>query len=72
MPNGMKRKEGRLMLKRFIRWILPLVVLVLIATYFVLSPVLATPHAAAPSTPFHITAPKGPALTMRWRPFYLL
>lgn len=48
MPNRMKRKEGRLMLKRFIRWILPLMVLVLIATYFVLSPVLAS-YAAGPN-----------------------
>jgi hypothetical protein len=57
MPNRMKRKEGRLMLKRFIRWILPLMVLVLIATYFVLSPVLAS-HAAGPgSSPIHLIAP---------------
>ena len=33
------------MLKRFIRWILPLMVLVLIATYFVMSPMVAI-HAA--------------------------
>jgi hypothetical protein len=46
------------MFKRCIRWILPLVVLVLIAMYFVLSPVLATTHAAGPATPSHITAPQ--------------
>ncbi|HYT35707.1 MAG TPA: hypothetical protein VEL49_00920 [Ktedonobacteraceae bacterium] len=45
------------MLKRIIRWILPLVVLVVIATYFVLSPVLAS-HAAGPATPYHVTAPQ--------------
>ncbi len=45
------------MFKRFIRWILPLVVLVVIATYFVLSPVLAS-HAAGPGgSPIHIIAP---------------
>jgi hypothetical protein len=53
----MKRKEERLMLKRFIRWILPLMVLVLIATYFVLSPMVAG-HAAGHVTPSHITAPQ--------------
>jgi hypothetical protein len=53
----MKRKEERLMFKRFIRWILPLMVLVVIATYFVLSPVLAS-HAAEPGgSPIHIIAP---------------
>ena len=46
------------MLKRIIRWILPLVVLVLIATYFVLSPVLAS-RAAAPNVPAtHVIAPQ--------------
>ena len=33
------------MLKRLIRWMLPLVVLALIATYFVVSPMMAS-HAA--------------------------
>ncbi|HEX6108349.1 MAG TPA: hypothetical protein VFZ02_02965 [Ktedonobacteraceae bacterium] len=36
------------MLKRFIRWILPLMVLVLIAAYFVLSPMVAS-YAAGPN-----------------------
>jgi hypothetical protein len=44
----MKRKEERLMFKRFIRWILPLMVLVLIATYFVLSPIVAS-YTAGPN-----------------------
>jgi hypothetical protein len=56
MPNRMKRKEGRLMLKRFIRWLLPLMVLVLIATYIVLSPVLAS-YAAGPNVQATHTAP---------------
>jgi len=57
VPKGLKRKEERLKFKRCIRWILPLLVLVLIATYFVLSPVLAS-HAAGPgSSPIHIIAP---------------
>jgi hypothetical protein len=63
--NGLKQKKGRLMFKRFIRWILPLVVLVLIAMYFVLSPVLAT-HATPPTTPSHITAPHVPAPDAFW------
>ena len=67
MPNRMKRKEGRLMLKRFIRWILPLMVLVLIATYFVLSPIVAI-HAAGLVTPSHNTAHHAPVPHMRWRP----
>ncbi len=37
------------MLKQFIRWILPLVALLLIAMCLVLSPVLSS-HAAAPTT----------------------
>ncbi len=58
VSHGMKRKEGRLMLKRFMRWILPLVVLVLIATYFVLSPMVAG-HAAGPNVPAtHTIAPQ--------------
>jgi hypothetical protein len=67
MPNRMKRKEGRLMLKRFIRWILPLMVLVVIATYFVLSPMVAS-YAAGPMTASHITAPHAQMPNMRWRP----
>jgi hypothetical protein len=50
------------MLKRFIRWILPLMVLVLIAAYLVISPLVAT-HAAGPassathSSPIYMVAP---------------
>ncbi|HXX77360.1 MAG TPA: hypothetical protein VEI53_02635 [Ktedonobacteraceae bacterium] len=50
------------MLKRLMRWMLPLVVLVLIATYFVLSPMVSS-HAAGPSSspihcsPIHFVAP---------------
>lgn len=67
VPHGMKWKEGRLMLKRCLRWILPMVVLVLIAMYFVLSPVVAS-HAAGPAiTPSHITMPHGPDFDFFWR-----
>lgn len=38
---------------RSIRYILPLVVLLLVATYLILSPVLST-HAAAPAVPSHV------------------
>jgi len=55
---GMTGKKGRLMLKRLIQWMLPLVVLALIATYFVLSPMVSS-HAAGPSSsPIHIVAPQ--------------
>jgi hypothetical protein len=54
------------MLKRFMRWILPLVIVVLIATYFVLSPVVIS-HAAGPAiTPSHITMPHGPGFDFFW------
>jgi hypothetical protein len=46
------------MLKRFIRWILPLMVLVLIAMYFVVSPMVLS-HAAGPSrSSIHIVGPQ--------------
>ena len=46
------------MLKRFIRWMLPLMVLVLIAMYFVVSPMVIS-HAAGPSrSSIHIVAPQ--------------
>jgi hypothetical protein len=46
------------MLKRFMRWILPLMVLVLIATYIVLSPMVVS-HAAGPgSSPIHFVVPQ--------------
>jgi len=46
------------MLKRLIRWMLLLVVLALIATYFVVSPMIAI-HAAGPSSsPIHIVSPQ--------------
>ncbi|MGZ3624532.1 MAG: hypothetical protein ACXVB7_15700 [Ktedonobacteraceae bacterium] len=46
------------MLKRLMRWMLPLVVLALIATYFVLSPMVSS-HAAGPSNSpiIHAIAP---------------
>ena len=55
------------MLKQFIRWILPLVVIALIATYIVLSPMVAT-HAAGPMTASHITVSHAQKPNMRWRP----
>jgi hypothetical protein len=45
------------MFNRWIRWILPLMVLVVIGLYFVLSTMLAT-HAAGPGFPaIHVTVP---------------
>jgi hypothetical protein len=55
------------MLKRFMRWILPLLVLVLIATYFVVSPMVAS-HAAGPgSSSIHIMAPNYFMPDLYWR-----
>jgi hypothetical protein len=51
------------MIKRYIRWILPLVVIVLISAYFLVSPMVAT-HAAGPVAPSQITAPHG--MTPDW------
>lgn len=63
------------MFKHIIRLTLPLAVLILIALYLVLSPVLAT-HAAAPHVPIqHVSAAQIVASSqnnipsfMRWRP----
>jgi hypothetical protein len=49
-PKCKGGKEGRLMYKKFIRWILPVLVLLLVATYLVLSAVVSA-HAAAPQIP---------------------
>jgi len=57
------------MIKRYIRWILPLVVIVLIGAYFLVSPMVAT-HAAgsaAPAAPSQITTPNGPTPDFFWR-----
>ncbi len=55
------------MLKRSVRWILPFVVLALIATYVVLSPVVAS-HAAGPgSSPIHFIAPHYLLPDLLWR-----
>jgi len=55
------------MLKSFIQWILPVVVLLLIALYLVLSPVLAT-HAAAPTTHSQAPASRIAAPDKLWQP----
>jgi hypothetical protein len=62
------------MFKQIIRLTLPLVVLVLIALYLVLSPVFAT-HAAAPLAPVrhvsvshNFTSSNGIKISMYWRP----
>lgn len=64
-----KRKDGRPMVKRYIRWILPLLVLAVIVGYFLVSPMLAT-HAAgtsAPAAPHQITTPHGATPDIYWR-----
>lgn len=56
------------MIKRYIRWILPLVVIVLIGAYFLVSPMVAT-HAAgtdAPAAPSQITTPPGMTPDWQW------
>jgi hypothetical protein len=55
------------MLKRFIRWMLPLMVLALIAMYIVMSPMVSI-HAAGPMAATHITISHGQKPKMRWRP----
>ncbi len=56
------------MFKHIIRLTLPLIVLILIALYFVLSPVLAT-HAAASITPLqHIASQHNGIFNVFWRP----
>lgn len=53
------------MLKHTLRWILPLVVIAVVALFIVLSPVVAT-HAAAPAI-HHITS-HGMNPNYFWRP----
>ncbi len=43
-------------IRRFVCWILPLLVVLLIGLYLVLSPIMHT-HAAAPTEQHHIAAP---------------
>lgn len=73
--HEMERKEQQLMFKHIIRLTLPLAVLVLIALYLVLSPVLAANAAAPHGSVQHIsashnfaTAQKSIPLYIRWRP----
>ncbi len=56
------------MIKRYIRWILLLVAIVLISACFLMSPKVAT-HAAgpaAPAAPSQITAPHGMTPDWQW------
>src|SRR5260221_10577428 len=70
-PNPKER--GKLVFKRFIRWALPLIVLMLIAMYLAFSPVLAS-HAATPATnnqaPVHMIQlhQHDETPNMHWRP----
>lgn len=54
------------MLKHTLRWILPLVVIAVVALFIILSPVVAT-HAAAPAI-HHIAASHGVNPNYFWRP----
>jgi len=54
------------MLKHTLRWILPLVVIAIVALCLVLSPVVAT-HAAAPAI-HHAAASHGVNPNWLWRP----
>jgi len=63
-----KRTErGTIMLKHTFRWILPLVVIAVVALCLVLSPVVAT-HAAAPAILHHAAASHGVNPNWFWRP----
>lgn len=57
------------MLKRFIRWLLPLIALLIFAAYMVISPMVAS-HAASPALPNSpgVSAPKGPGPNIYFRP----
>lgn len=56
------------MLKRTLRWIVPLLALLLIALSLVISPMLVT-HAAGPVAPAHsISSPSAPTPYFFWRP----
>lgn len=50
------------MRKQYIRWILPIIALLLIATFLVLAPVVSFSHAAASTTP-HATPTVVPTAT---------
>ncbi len=55
------------MLKKMLRWLLPLIVLTLIAAYFVIAPALSS-HAASAPSPSHSTSTpaSGPKPEFYW------
>ncbi len=53
------------MLKKMLRWLLPLIVLTLIAAYLVIAPALSS-HAASVNAPSHSIST--PAPYMYWHP----
>ena len=57
------------MLKRVIRWLLPLIALLIFAAYMVISPMIVS-HAAAPAVPGSpgVSAPKGSGPNIYFRP----
>jgi len=69
IPQMNTRKEEHLMFNNALRWILPFLVIALIAVYLVLSPTLST-HAAAPSVQQqqHTVSQHKSAPNVLWRP----
>jgi hypothetical protein len=65
-----QEKEGRPMFKRTLRWLMPLMVLLMLAAWLVFSPMLIS-HAAGitPAAPTHISSPAGPGAlpNIRWQ-----
>lgn len=66
-----RKKEGRPMLKRSLRWLMPLIALLMVAACLAFSPILSS-HAASstPAAPAQISAPagQGPLPSWFWRP----
>ena len=56
------------MLKRTIRWLLPLIALLMFATYLVIAPIMATHAASAQPAAPTISAPHGHVPDKLWRP----
>lgn len=68
LASRKSKERKRLMLKTFVRWLLPLMVLVLIAAYMVMMPMLRTHAAATPAQHAapHITGPHGVTPNLHW------
>ena len=59
------QEQGTHYFRLALRWILPIVAILLVATVLAISPLLAThaagTHTATPAAPTHTTSPSGPS-----------